>query len=195
MNSENILELALGFESKVKILRFFSNHPGIELTKREIARMTGISHNAVNIAMRDLIQTNLFIFKPAGNAHMYSLNTECALLPVIKSLFEGESRLRKDLITTVQNGLQGVGTCIIFGSYARQEETLGSDLDLLILTDDKRKAKTACDRMLLSLRTKFDVFISPIILTMAEFERKKNKPVYKNALLEGMVIMGERPEV
>jgi uncharacterized protein len=153
--------------------------------------MIGISHNSVNIAMRDLAATNLFTFKPAGHAHIYSINKNSALFPVIESLFKGEVRLREDLIDTVSKGVKGIGTCIMFGSYARGDETLDSDLDLLIITDDKNNAKKACDDLLLQVRVRFDVHISPMILTENEFRSKRNRPVYKNAISEGKLIAGK----
>ena len=65
---------------------------------------------------------------------------------------------------------------ILFGSYARGEETADSDIDLFIIAPTKERF---FQRMATTLRTVRDLYrglpISPIVLRPEELEERKNK--------------------
>ena len=91
---------------------------------------------------------------------------------------------------------------ILYGSHARGEETEDSDIDLIVLFEDKSSAKNA-RKMLSDLAYKIelehDEYISP--LPMAELDYQKGKsPFFLNVKREGVLIVADdvfemRPEI
>lgn len=65
---------------------------------------------------------------------------------------------------------------ILFGSYARGEETLDSDVDILVIAPTKERMidrMASVSRIIRDLRNGLP--ISPIVLTPEEFRRKLDK--------------------
>jgi predicted nucleotidyltransferase len=133
----------------------------------------------------------------AGRAYLWSLNENHPLVPAFRDLFDAErsalsrqkARLRRALL---QAG--GVRRAVIFGSAARGEERAGSDLDLLVVAEN-RKALKRIEKNLGKLRAEFwqdgGPRLSPLMYTVREFERKSGLPVIQAAEREGEVLVGE----
>ncbi len=187
------MDLALGSNTKVRILRFYSKHPEMELTKRELARLIGLSHTSVNAAVPDLVSIGLLQVKFAGRSHIYSVDKDSFLLEPLSRLFLSESAFTQDIIDLIKKELKGVGICILFGSYARKEEIYpSSDLDLLIITSSKAAAWEKIGPLAEKIHNRFHVVLSPIVLTKSEFQRRKAQPVYKKAIDQGEVLVREK---
>jgi uncharacterized protein len=79
-----------------------------------------------------------------------------------------------------------VERAILFGSYARGQEDLFTDLDLLVVmrSDDPFVARTA--QMYAYLAPEVDVDL--LVYTPAEFEAQRNRRFFRQALQEGTVI-------
>jgi len=192
MNLDNILNTVLSSESKVRILRLYTHHQGLELTKRELARMIGMSHTAVNAVISDLLSVGVLKVKYAGRSHIYTINKTSFLLPILAHLFKEERSIKENMLDTIREGMKSAGTSVLFGSYARGDEDLKSDIDLLIVTKDKEAAWKTVSKMQMRIQEGYGISISPMILTEAELKAKKNEPVYQNAINEGKLLAGKR---
>jgi predicted nucleotidyltransferase len=133
----------------------------------------------------------------AGRAYLWSLNENHPLVSAFRGLFDAETsalsrqrtRLRRAL---VQAG--GVRRAVVFGSAARGDERAGSDLDLLVVAEN-RKALRRIEENLGKLRAEFwrdgGPRLSPLLYTVRDFERKRGLPVIQAAEREGEVLVGE----
>lgn len=191
MKLHNVLDDLFACGSKVKILRLLFRHPEKEFTERELADYIEMSPNTVNLAMADLRQTNIVRFKHIGRTNIYRLNKRSVLYPILKELFQQERSIINDLYATIAKVMPEGDTVVIFGSYARDEERMDSDLDILIITNNKRSSAKALDQILIQLIDTHSVVLSPIYLTRNELKKKKSKPFIINAMKEGIVIKGE----
>ena len=76
---------------------------------------------------------------------------------------------------------------ILFGSRARGDFTKGSDYDILIVLDERKKAY---EKVLLEIGVdflnKYDVLIGDIIYDEKEWERRKQYPLGLNIMKEGI---------
>jgi predicted nucleotidyltransferase len=187
------MDLALGSTTKVRILRFYSKHPEMELTKRELARLIGLSHTSVNAAVPDLVSIGLLQVKFAGRSHIYSVDKGSFLFEPLSNLFLAESTFTQEIIDLIKKELKGIGTCILFGSYARKEEVFpSSDLDILIITSSKAAAWEKINPLAEKVHTRYHVVLSPIVLSRSEFQKKKGQPVYKKAIHQGELLVREK---
>jgi len=189
MKLHNLLDDMMDSKSKVRILRLLFRFPGREFTEREIASMISMSPNTVNLALNDLRKTNVFIYKRIGRSHAYRCNRDSVLYPLFTDIFGSEERIRLDMIEYLKGRLAGIGTCIIFGSFARSEESFDSDLDLLIVTESRESAESRLSEVSDTILSRFSVTVVPMIMTHREFENKRHKGFIRQALSEGIVIV------
>ncbi|MCK5037556.1 MAG: nucleotidyltransferase domain-containing protein [Thermoplasmata archaeon] len=190
MKLHNMLDNMLDSKSKVRILRLLFRFPEREFTEREMARMISMSPNTVNLALNDLRKTNVFLYKRLGRTHSYRCDPDSILFPLFEGLFGRERQMRDELMASLKKGLEGVGTCILFGSFARNEEEFDSDLDILIVTDNKANAKARAEDLTEEISRRFSITLTPMMVTPKELEKKKQKGFIKEALSEGKVIVG-----
>ena len=177
-------------KSKVRILRLLFRFPEREFTEREIARMIKMSPNTVNLALNNLRKTNVFVYKRLGRTHSYRCDADSVLFPLFKELFGQERLMRDELLSLLKKKLDGVGTCILFGSFARYEEEFDSDLDLLIVTDNKEKVQEIIEHLAQELLRQYSITLMPMLLSSREFTEKRQKGFVKKALSEGKTIVG-----
>ena len=190
MKLHNLLDDMLDSKSKTRILRLLFRFPEREFTEREIARMIEMSPNTVNLALNDLRKTNVFIYKRIGRTHSYRCDADSVLFPIFKELFEQEQQIRDELLGLIKKKLKGTGTCILFGSFARCEEEFDSDLDLLIVTENKEEAEEKIKSLAEELLRKYSITLMQMLLSSREFADKRQKLFFKEALYEGKIIMG-----
>jgi predicted nucleotidyltransferase len=192
MKLHDLLDDIADSKSKVRILRVLFRFPGREFTEREMARMIGMSPNTVNLALNDLRRTNLFLYKRLGRTHAYRCNPESVLFSPLADLFKAESHVWEGMLDYLRDELKGIGTCILFGSFARSEEGFDSDLDLLVVTGARHEAESRLARISDALLSGYSVTLAPIIMTHSEFEGKKQKGFIREALSDGMMLVEER---
>ena len=195
MKLHNILDDMLDSKSKVRILRLLFRFPERDFTEREVAKMIKMSPNTVNLALNDLRKTNVFLYKRIGRTHSYRCDPDSVLFPLLEGLFKQERQMREDLITLLKEGLEGVGMCILFGSFAREEEGFDSDLDILIVAKNKEKAKAISEHLAEYLSLRFSITLAPMIFSPKEIEENRQEKFIKEALSEGMVIAGKKLEI
>lgn len=104
---------------------------------------------------------------------------------IIKQFVENVSELLGDRLKKV----------ILFGSYARGDYDINSDIDIMILTDldDEELAKYRIKIRDLAYDLEFenDMIISPVIRNIEKYNNRINIiPFYMNVQKEGVIIHG-----
>lgn len=84
---------------------------------------------------------------------------------------------------------------VLFGSYARDEEREGSDIDILLLVDysdaEIKKIQNSIYDLAFELEMATGKDISPIIINVEQFRYWKDTlPFYRNIRREGVVLHG-----
>jgi predicted nucleotidyltransferase len=85
---------------------------------------------------------------------------------------------------------------ILFGSCARGDASDGSDIDIMFLVDMGREElnnyKNSICKISSDIGMQFDILISPVLQSIAEFnEFKDDLPFFRNVLLEGVRVSAE----
>ncbi|MDP2900258.1 MAG: nucleotidyltransferase domain-containing protein [Candidatus Bathyarchaeota archaeon] len=184
------IETLLGSKVKVKILRTLNKHSGKEFTTRELASHIKVSHTGVRKALNDLYEMNAIRIKVIGKSHTVSLNRESYAASLIDKIFQAEAETLPELAKLLGRSLRdpSIASATIFGSVARGEEEALSDIDLLIIAEDKEQAETTVSEAQLTVSKRFGNPIAPYILTEADLAdegrlhilreiKKKNIPV------------------
>ena len=84
ISDEPIAKQVFGSTLKRKILRFlFQDQEPI--SERELSRVLGVSHTAVNKAMKQLLDLNIVKGKTVGTAMVWELNKKSFAYPHVKA--------------------------------------------------------------------------------------------------------------
>jgi predicted nucleotidyltransferase len=190
------LEKLLGSKAKVKILRALRRHRGKEFTVRELADYINISHTGVHKALIDLYDMNAITLKSVGKSHTVTLNEESHTTDLLEYLFKFEEETPKALQSLINNYLcsqPNISSAAIFGSVARGEEEPRSDIDLLILSNDRENAEVAVSELQVEVSRKFGNPLTTYIITREELEGRKS-PLMKEIQEQHIMICGETLE-
>jgi predicted nucleotidyltransferase len=114
------------------LLAYYFNHPGTVKYIRELAREIKADPTNLQREFSRLLDQGIFICEKKGNLKYFSLNDNYLFLKELKSVVSKtigiESSLRKEI-----KKLSEIEFAFIYGSYARGEDKLESDIDLFII--------------------------------------------------------------
>ncbi len=167
----------LGNRTQVKVLRLLTR-TGSAHTGRELARLIGQSHNATRFALEELERNGLVVKLQAGRSNLYSLDKDNILVrEILSPAFKLEERLLDKVAEILSREIGSeLLDIILFGSIAKGEESPHSDMDLVLIFKDGVNTKDIEDAVaeasLLIAKT-FGNQVSPVLVTKAEFERRK----------------------
>jgi predicted nucleotidyltransferase len=130
-------------QTTLKILSLYRNNYNTSLHLREIARQTNVDVKATQLQLKKLENTNTIQATTKGRNKEYTLNLNNYTTKYHMTLAETYTTINylnqnyeiKKLITETENQLGN--TAILFGSFAKQETTPESDIDILIITNTK----------------------------------------------------------
>lgn len=191
MQFHNYLEKTIGSKVKVKILRALFRHPSKKFTARELAASISATHTPVLRSLGDLQGMNLIRLEKHGTANVLELNTACHLHPILKDLFSFEQQTLEHAVNRLKTALPPVEMAALFGSLQTGTEQMDSDIDIIIVTEDKAKTENELDAKHPEIIKEFGNLISPIILNLHEFKRKKDTPFAKDLAKNYTLIKGK----
>ncbi len=167
----------------LKVLEFFFVNPVAEFHEREIIRNAHISKGSANKILRRLAELALLIRTKKGRMVFYRLDESN---PVVKQLkiLRNVWALR-DFVAENEEWTKKI---ILFGSGAEGTDVSESDIDILILTDEKTSLMDSVSRFNRKSARK----ISPIVLDMEDFVKMKreDKPLFER--IDRGVILWEK---
>jgi len=164
----------------IKILCFLGRRYREEYHTRELVRRLGIGLGSASEYLRMLEKEELVMKSERGKLSIYRANMENPLLRELKVVFTlmEIDEMVKDLMNFSEK-------IILFGSCANGEDIKESDIDLLILSENKKQVNELIDEHQRKISRK----ISPIIVNDTEFRtlRDEDKPFYSQ-IKKGMLI-------
>ena len=154
------------------VSEFFLARPTSEFHEREVLRETGISKGSANRILRRLAALSILLRTKKGRMVFYRLNVGDPVVKQIKVL-----RNVWTLRPIVDELKESARKLILFGSCAEGTDVAESDIDILILTDDKNAAKTKVS----TFNGQSERPLAPVILNAEEFAimRKEDKPLFE----------------
>lgn len=195
MKIYNVLNSIFSAPSAVSLLRELSLRK-TGLTGRELARITKLTPQTAHNTLANLEALKIVNRITAGRSHYFTLNREHYLAKkIIENVYESEREFANSIFERIKKSLRKESvSLIIFGSVARKDETVESDLDLCIIYQSK---KSLVEEKITGLREKlyneFGVTLAPFYITQRDFKssaKNKKKPV-NNIIEDGRVIYGK----
>lgn len=192
----NTLDELFSRWSNIAVLRALNKY-AVGISGREVARAAGITAKNCFTALDDLENTGIVTRVRGGRDHLFTLNREHFLVNKgIVPLFEIEEKFSEVIFHDIRKKLKNkCNSVYLFGSVARKQEKIESDLDLCIIYDkesQRKLAEKAVFEMKAVLHKKYFVNVAPFFITVNEFvKRAKNKkPPVNEIIAEGKLILG-----
>lgn len=184
-------------------MELFNKNFNKEFTINQISKKTGFTYGYTNRETNKLIKEGILNKKTVGNAHLCSLNLKNdSTLSLIyeyevnkKSEFYKRHKVLKTYFLDFFKDAKkySIHSFIIFGSYAAGKETKKSDLDVLIIIENKKQSDNMHKLVNMAFKIS-DVEINPIIAGRKDFvEMLTNKSklnVGKEALKNHIILYG-----
>jgi predicted nucleotidyltransferase len=190
-----ILGELLSSKIRAEIFRnLFGVAPDSALYMRELERRTGFAIGTVQTELKKLQRLDIISSVKDGNRVYYRANNAHPLYPEIRALVLKTSGLA-DVIVNALGNETDIRVAFVFGSFARQEEKAGSDVDLMVVGDIGLRKLTG---LLMDVAGKIGREINPHVFSEKEFvKRNKEQDHFLKQVLEApkIFIIGTEHEL
>jgi len=191
----------LGSEANVRVLRELCRHGG-ELAPASLVTRTQLAQSSVREALLALAQTGIVERLGAGRNQLFRLRRAHPLASGIDQLFEAEEVRFDSILGAVRAAASSCGPHVVavwlYGSVARGEDRMDSDLDVAVVTENgsqeavERRMRDALDESSDSLAFRASV-VAIDIGTMMRLMREKDG-WWRSATRDSIPLFGERPD-
>lgn len=184
----------LGSKASIRVLKAFLRYRGKVFTIRELARTAQVSHPEVSKQLKALERRGVVKIQPVGRAQQVSLNEESYILKsVLEPLFKAEEATVSELASTIRPFFDNdwVSSVAIFGSVARGLQGKASDIDLLIISDNKEQANECIAKATIAALSRFGVGLSPSIMGKRAFVGESKRQFGRSILESYVQVVGK----
>lgn len=181
-NNEHDGKLGFLTPKVTAVLEFFMENPMQEYHEREVIRRTGISLGSANKILRLLAKLDFLTREERGRLAIYRLNLREPSVRQFKVLLN--TFALKPLTDELRQMSKRV---VLFGSCSQGTDTKESDIDLLVVTNEKDQV----GQVISDYNKKSERRVAPITVDMNGYVRLKqeDKPLYEN--IERGIILWE----
>jgi len=184
--------------TRVKILRLLARTPDMVFTGREIARNIGVASSNVSLALSGLEKIGVLHSLAKGRSLLYRLNTRHILCErLLRDLFDKEAGSLNYLLEKLSlNWPRDIRSVICYGSVARGEEEVSSDVDLCFVTRDSssrsrilRELEEAQAEFYLRTGNRFSPYVISALSFVVRYRR--GHPLIRQIASEGLLLRGD----
>jgi predicted nucleotidyltransferase len=125
---------------KETIKEYFFVNPTVKLRVRELERKLGLPLPSVIRYCRELVEEEMLIILNIGSVKFYTAHRSSERYMLGKRLFNLKSVYQSGLVEYLRKELSNP-SIVLFGSFAKGEDTEESDVDLYIETPSKKEVK------------------------------------------------------
>lgn len=139
--SGSVAQALFGSETLPRLLAALAAEPDRRFTAGELEELIGASHDSTFRALQRAVATGLVGRERVGRQFVYRVDVDSPIFPDIKTLL---SKLAGPA-EALRRALAGLGppeveAAFLFGSAARAQDTLASDVDVFVIGDVSRFA-------------------------------------------------------
>lgn len=190
MKYHNYLENLFGSKAKIKLVRTLYRFKDRSFTLSELAKYSGVTRQGIIKVLDDLNGMNFLRLEKIGNSIVIRLNRNEFINGILK-IYELEENTLNKLIGVIKSYFKdkNIISLALFGSIAKGEENFNSDIDLLIITKNKKLVFQISEKCNLEIINKFGNVLMPYILTENEFKKSN---IRKDVINNHILIKGEK---
>lgn len=186
MKDFEILSGLFSSKLRIKLLDAFLSSPNARFYIRELGRRIKEEAKNVSRELKNLEALGLLISERLGKQKYYFVNKNFFLYPELESIMFKTTGVQ-GLLKEALNRVEGIETAFIFGSYAEEEQTESSDVDLLVIG---RPDMIVFNEIISELEEKLNREINYMCFDQKEFkERKETEDAFITEVLSQDKVM------
>jgi predicted nucleotidyltransferase len=162
-------------------------------TVRRLAETANVSHTEANQTIDRLERFGVIKIQSVGKAYQVSLNEKSYILAnIVSPIFTAESRTRQTLVALLKKHLhtKKIISAAIFGSVAVGKEKDDSDIDLIVISNDRDYAYSVIGNAITEVSEIFHGKLAPIVFSKKEFIDKKRGDLVQSIIESHIMITG-----
>jgi predicted nucleotidyltransferase len=169
---------------RIAVLTWLARNPNTEFYVREVSRAVNGSLGGCYEALKGLYNTGLLNRRKSGRNVYYSVNDRNPAVKYFK-IFVNIYELY-NLVQLLQDKSTKI---VLFGSCALGEDTMESDIDILIIAEEREKVRGILKSVSLSRD------IAAIVLSPTDFMKAKEKDkAFYSEVTKGIILWGDSYE-
>jgi len=166
-------------------MSYFFTNPQAKLYLRDIAVKLNIDPANLSRELARLVSDGVFISQRQGNLKYFSLNSQYPLYQELKSMIFKTIGVR-GAIENLLSKVPGIERAFVYGSFAKNTERVGSDIDLCLIIRKKEFKENPLLEGLHKLERELGREINYTFFTEEEWESKQRlKDSFALTLLKG----------
>jgi predicted nucleotidyltransferase len=161
---------ALFTKTQQQLLRILFGQPEKSFYSKEIVDRADIGTGTVLRELEKLSMAGLVTIKKIGNQKHYQANPSSPIFEELKGIVRKTIGLANPLRLTLEQFMDRIKVAFIYGSVAKGSDTAGSDIDLMLISD-----QLTYPDLLVSfseLESQLGRQLNPTIYTVEEFRSK-----------------------
>jgi len=174
------------------------NYKGKIFTVRGLAEQAKVTPNEAALTIHDLERLGIVKIQPVGRAYQLDLNKKSYILnKIIEPIIESEKNTLTEILSLLKKHLdtKKIITAVIFGSVVKRQEKIDSDIDLLVVSNDREHAIVQISEATEQIFSIFHGSISPIIFAEKEFKTKQKESLIRSIIDNHILICGKSIEI
>ncbi|NEJ71734.1 helix-turn-helix domain-containing protein [Rhizobium phaseoli] len=195
------LDTVFGVDSNIRVLRVLVTHGG-PLSSSDIARRATLSKTGTRQGLISLEECGAIVTEGSGYSRLHRFNRDYYLAPQIEALFAAESVRFETVLDAVRlsagERTPDLSSLFVYGSVARGEDRLGSDLDIGLVAGKETLAGIV-EKVRENLReSSRSLGFTPSVVGLdlddvSRLDRDRD-PWWNSMLADAIVLQGRRPE-
>lgn len=181
-------------EKELEVIKTLLEYPERDWVLNDLSKESGIAKTTVWRAVNRLDDRGLVEKSMAGNTSIIKVENRRVLERIVKMVFAEVEEMRETAEEYAERvgQIDGVKSCILFGSVARGTADFESDIDILVLVGDE-SVEDEVDVITDRFNSEKSVRIMPDVLEKSRFEEMKNygEDFAEEIKREGIVLWGE----
>jgi predicted nucleotidyltransferase len=172
--------LNLHSQARQRLLRYYFTNPTARIHLRDLAQRLDIDPSNLSKELRHLETEGLFTSETSGRQKYFSLNRKYPLLAEVRRIVE-KTIGTAPLLSETLGRIDGIQEAYLYGSFARNQQDVASDIDIVMIGNPKGDVLAKVVR---SLEKQLGREISYTVLTRKEFDsRRARKDVFLEDIL------------
>jgi predicted nucleotidyltransferase len=173
---------ALFTQTQQRVLSLIFGQPDRVFLQRDLIEQARSGSGAVRRELERLVESGLVTVSRVGSQKHYQANRHAPIFDDLRSIIRKTSGLTDPLREALAPLKKKIKTAFVYGSVARGEEHVKSDIDVLIVSDDLMLEEVI--RRLLPVEKLLTRTINPTLYTTDEFE-SRDKSAFLRRVLSG----------
>lgn len=189
-----MIEKLFSSKARVEIMKLFLFNPHDSYYQSQISSLTHQPIRAVQRELERLVSIGLIAKAMQGNRVYYKTNTKCSIFNELKSIFFKTVGIAEVLKARLE-AKEDIKIAFIYGSYAKGQENLMSDIDLMVVGNVSSRRLSS---ILAEVKRELGREINYVVFTEDEYRQKVRK---KNHFISSVLddkkifIIGNRDEL